>query len=329
MESLEDLIFSGSIKRALIIGIGGGGDVLSTLPTMRYLELHKIEVLIGGITWERITVDPKPGPRSLDEFTNIKRISETVAFASHKTKTTDGIFPQPCRLSAFLGKEVLLIDPSKGEKGLSRGLTIAINELKLDIIIGLDGGGDVLAKGDEKGLQSPLADSLMLASLANVSKIPTVIGVFGFGSDGELNQQQILTRLSEIASKGGYLGARGLTPKDAMLMEKAVKYVTSEASFLPVMAAKGKMGRTKIREGTREVYLSILSTLTIYLDAKILYDSSPIAKAVTGTNSIYEAKERLNEMGLFTELDFELIAKKLGTTSYTVIRDYIRTHKIR
>ena len=227
-----------------------------------------------------------------------------------------------------MGREVLLIDPSKGERGLSKGLAVAIKELNLDIIIGLDGGGDVLARGDEKGLQSPLADSLMLASLANISKIPTIIGIFGFGSDGELNQQQILTRLSEIASKGGYLGARGLTPKDVELMEEAVKYVTSEASFLPVMAAKGKMGLVKIREGTRRVHLSILSTLTVYLDAKILYDLSPIAKAVTGTNSIYEAKERLNKMGLFTELDFELIAKRLGTTSYKVIRDYIREQKI-
>ncbi|RLG60245.1 hypothetical protein DRN86_03000 [Candidatus Geothermarchaeota archaeon] len=323
--SIESLIKRGRVKRALVIGVGGGGDVLSTLPTYRYLRsLGLNDVLLGGVAWERVVVDPKPGPRSLDEITGVKKISETVGLIGKESRTIDGVVLQAARLSGFLRRRMVVIDLNKGVRGVVRGLSEAVEKLGIDLVIGVDGGGDILAKGDEKGLSSPLADSIMLAALAQIN-VPSVIGVFGFGSDGELRQEELLRRLSEVASIGGYLGAIGLSPDDVELLRRASKHVFSEASFLPVLAANGKIGEVSIREGTRRVFLSMFSTITFYLDAKKLFSISPLARAIRDTRSIFEANKILNKMGLFTELDFEYLASKLGSTSYREIVKYLKT----
>ena len=324
--SIETLIKRKRVKKALVLGVGGGGDILSTLPTYSYLRsLGLKSVLIGGVTWERIVVDPKPGPRSLDEIVGVEKISSTVGLIDGKCKTLDGVVLQAARLSGFLKKKIILIDLNKGVKGLVDGLLDAVKMLKIDLIVGIDGGGDILARGNESGLSSPLADSMMLSTLAQLN-VPSIIGVFGFGSDGELKPREISERLSEVASIGGYLGAKGLTPEDVELLKAASKYVFSEASSLPILAAEGKFGEVSIREGTRKVYLSILSTITFYVDAEKLYSLSPLAQAVKNTKSLLEAKVELNKMGLFTELDFEYVATKLKTTSYKKILKYVERY---
>lgn len=319
----ERIVKTGNVKRALVLGIGGGGDVLATLPTANYLKWLGVEVLVGGTTWERIVVDPTPGPRSLSETLNIDLISETTALATDKTRTRSGIVFQACKVASLLNERVLLVDLNKGAKGLRSGLKTTIEKLKIDMVVGVDGGGDVLAKGSESGLSSPLADMICLAAIANLPCI-TVIGVYGFGSDGELRREEIVERLSEIASKGGYIGARGLTREDLETLKNASKVIVSEASILPVLAAEGRRGTMYIREGTRKVELDILSTITFYLDAKTLYESSPLARAISNTESLIEANKILNDLGLFTELDFELLANEMKTTSYREVIKHLK-----
>ena len=60
--SLEDLIRSS--RRALVIGVGGGGDVVGALATARFLEFCGLEFILGGLSWERSVFDPIPDPRS-------------------------------------------------------------------------------------------------------------------------------------------------------------------------------------------------------------------------------------------------------------------------
>lgn len=62
---LEDLL---GAERALVVGIGGGGDVVGAVPTARFLERHGVETLLGGIPWERPILDPTPGPYPLDRL---------------------------------------------------------------------------------------------------------------------------------------------------------------------------------------------------------------------------------------------------------------------
>ncbi|HEX2229409.1 MAG TPA: DUF1152 domain-containing protein, partial [Candidatus Binatia bacterium] len=63
--SLEDMIRASS--RALVIGVGGGGDVVGALACGRFLEFCGLEFFLGGLSWERAVYDPLPGPRRLSE----------------------------------------------------------------------------------------------------------------------------------------------------------------------------------------------------------------------------------------------------------------------
>ena len=63
--SLEDLIRDS--KHALVIGVGGGGDVAGALATARFLEFCGLRFTLGGLSWERNVYDPVPGPRKLSE----------------------------------------------------------------------------------------------------------------------------------------------------------------------------------------------------------------------------------------------------------------------
>src|SRR4029453_15294126 len=147
--SLEDLIRASS--RALVIGVGGGGDVVGALATARFLEFCGLEGVLGGLSWERSVYDPVPGPRMLSEVENVRVLHPRVWMANPNSQTRTGVFFAASRMAAAHGKEVLLVDINGGADGVVQGLEVAIKELRTDLLLGLDVGGDSLAQGNEPG----------------------------------------------------------------------------------------------------------------------------------------------------------------------------------
>lgn len=304
--SLEDLIRSSS--RALVIGVGGGGDVVGALAAARFLEFCGLEFTLGGLSWERSVYDPIPGPRSLSEVENVRVLHEYAWMANAQTRTTTGVYFAESRLAAIQANEILLIDINGGVKGAVAGIEAAVKEFKTDLLVGLDVGGDSLATGTEPGLRSPLADSVMLAAFAELEKRGhrAVWGVFGYGSDGELNVDEIEIALSKIAAAGGLLGAWSLTPKIAAELEQVIKTVPTEASAVPVACFRGAWGETKIRSDQRSVKLTPLTALTFFLSATKLFQTLALpAQAVLESSSLEEANDALHAIGIKTELDLE------------------------
>jgi hypothetical protein len=305
--SLEDLI--GSSSRSLVIGIGGGGDVAGALATARFLEFCGLEFVLGGLSWERRVFDPLPGARMLSEVDNVRVLHQYAWMANGDSQTKGGVYFAESRMAAFLAKEVLLVDISGGVKGVVAGLERAIEELNIDLLVGIDVGGDSLAKGAEPGLRSPLADSIMLAAFVELDKrgYRTLWGVFGYGSDGELTVDEIEAALSSLAGAGGLLGAWSLTPKTAAELEAAIKTVPTEASAIPVQGFRGASGESEIRDGSRRVKLTPLTALTFFMSATKLFDTlSRPAQAVYGSSSLDGANNALHALGVKTEFDTEL-----------------------
>ena len=181
-------------------------------------------------------------------------------------------------------------------------------ELKTDLLVGIDVGGDSLAQGHEPGLRSPLADSIMLAAFAELAKRGrrTLWGVFGYGSDGELTVDEIEAALSKLAAADGLQGAWALTPKIAAEIEEVIKTVPTEASAIPVECFRGAWGTKLIRGGQRTLKLTPLTTLTFFMSPEKLYESlSRPAQAVRTSSSLDEANDALHALGIYTELDFE------------------------
>ena len=304
-------IFKNS-KRAILLGIGGGGDIVGTIPTAKLLENFGVEHVMGGLSWERSVIDPVPGPRSFNETRNARKINDTVWYTNEKTTTSTGVKFAESWVAEFYGRETLLVDITYGAEEVVKGLLDAAYKLDADLIVGVDVGGDAIAFGHEPGIMSPLADAIMTASLAELEKrMHTVMGVFGFGCDGELTMSELEKSIRKIAREGGLFGSWGITHDALKELEKIVEIVPTEASRLPVEAAKGIFDRTAIRSGRRSVSISIISTMTFYLSPGVVFEKiSKPARTISKCTSLMEANEALHNLGLKTELDYEL--EKLG-----------------
>jgi len=304
--SLEDLLRAST--HGLIVGVGGGGDVVGALATARFLEFVGPRFTLGGVSWERIVYDPVPGPRKLSEVRNVTVLHPFAWLANRDSQTDTGVFFAESLMAAAIGQDVLLIDINGGVNGVVDGLETAIEKLDIDLLVGIDVGGDSLAQGTEPGLRSPLADSIMLAAFTELEKRGrrTLWGVFGYGSDGELTVDEIETALSKIAASGGLLGAWGLTPKIADELEEVVKTVPTEASAIPLQCFRGASGTKKIRDGDRSLKLTPLTALTFFMAPMKLYEThSGPAQAVRQSSSLEEANDALHAIGIRTELDYE------------------------
>lgn len=303
-----------SARRPLVVGIGGGGDVVGALALAEPLRrVHAARPVVGGTTWERTPIDAYPGPRRIEEIAGaVEPLGPAALLAGPDTCVREsGARFAEARVAELIGEETVLVDPSDGPRAVADGLAAAIAHLGADLLVLLDVGGDALAHGDEAGLASPLCDAVVLAGGAQLAAgdVPVLGAVFGPACDGELELAEVIARVAEIAAGGGVAGARWLTGPAASLLERAVDLVPTEASAQPLRAIRGEVGTTTIRGGRREVEISPLGALTVFFDVPVALDTAArLARAVRSARSLEEANDVLHGLGVRTELDSERAA---------------------
>ena len=296
--------------RPLVIGIGGGGDVVGALAVAEHCRLfHGADPIVGGVTWERTPVDPLPGPRRVDEIQGGQLLAPGILAATGDTVIAASGTPfAESRVAGLLGVQTVLVDVTLGPERLADGLQAAAELMGVDLIVFLDVGGDALAHGDEPGLGSPLCDAVLLAAadVLGTRGIPVLGALFGTGCDGELTPTEVLERLAEVAVAGGLAGAVGLTPEVAELLEQAVEVVPTEASAQAVRAFRGVRGEVPIRDGRRTVLLSPVASVTFFFRiAEALASAARLALAVREASDLDHANAILRSLGVRTELDWE------------------------
>lgn len=292
--------------RVGVIGIGGGGDIASAYVLCRLFEDF---FDVGSCTpiavlWERWVVDPTPGPVPKVLVRNAE-LGECV-YVCGDTYVSRGLYsfkPQAAVLASLSGCVVPSVTLEYGVSGFRRCLSELVRRYGIDLFVGLDVGGDVLARGWEEGLGSPLADSMSLAALTSFN---SVIAVLAPGADGELPQEYVLSRVSELAREGGYLGALGLWSNYVELMERVTSAIETEASKVPLTALKGYNGHQTLRSGLRKAKVNIISTLIFIIKTQTLYKQSPLAQKITNSKNLAEAVKGAEELGITTEFHSEL-----------------------
>jgi ribulose-5-phosphate 4-epimerase/fuculose-1-phosphate aldolase len=300
-------------RRPLVLGIGGGGDVVGARATAELCRLeHGASPVLGGVTWERRPIDPRPGPRPEAEIEGARRLAPGVLAASAATKVAgSGVLFAESRMAGLLGEETVLVDPTPGPQAVAAGLRAAMRRLECDLAVFVDVGGDVLAHGDEPGLGSPLCDAVMLAAAARMQEAggaPVLGGIFGVGCDGELTPAEVFRRLDELGAAGGRAvpPPGRLTPPIAERLEEAVKAVPTEASAMALRAYRGESGPAAIRDGRRTVRLTPEAANTYFFDPGVALASvARLAAAVVDAPDLGAANRALNALGVRTELDFE------------------------
>ncbi len=312
VDSLEDLR---GVSRVLVVGVGGGGDSLGALILYHKLKALGVRVLLGNVVWERFVLDPFPGPVPLEQVVNAEVLGRSVALvdgSSYVDRYGYRFKPQIVRASEILGEKTVFLDITKGVVGLVEAFNVVSERLGVEAIVGVDVGGDILALGYEDDLWSPLADSISLGALSK-TRVPSMIAVLAPGADGELSQQTVLTRISEVAREGGLIGVYGLTRREYRVLRKHLDMFTSEASKIPFEAFEGYVGEKSIRVGSRKVEVNMVSTTLYLLDVSVTYNRSVMAKLVSETRSVEEARRALNRHCIYTELDLEEELYRLRT----------------
>jgi hypothetical protein len=303
-----------SARRPLVLGIGGGGDVVGALATAEHLRLYDgARPVLGGVTWERRPIDPVPGPRTVEEIEGAELLAPGIMLAGPQTRVRGReVFFAESRMAEFLGERTVLLDIDGGAATVAAGLDAAARALRCDLIVFVDVGGDVLARGDEPGLRSPLCDAVMLAvaSLLRAAGHDLLLAIFGIGCDAELTPNEVLARIAAVAAEGGLAGARGLTEPIAERLEGAIRVVPTEASAQAVRAFRGASGIARIRGGSRALELSTVAAVTFYLDVEATMRAcGRLARAVYDAPSLEDANRALGRLGVRTELDLERSAE--------------------
>ncbi|MGH2967060.1 MAG: DUF1152 domain-containing protein [Solirubrobacterales bacterium] len=303
-------------RRALVLGIGGGGDVVGALAVARLCEALGTPTVLGGVSWERAVIDPRPGPRPMAEICHAQPLGEAAVLAGPATSTPEGIPFSEARMAEYLGTGTVLIDLSAGAVGAAAGIVAAAEALDCDLLVGVDVGGDVLAHGDEPGLASPLCDAVMVAAALHASeRLKSVLAVVGPGCDGELSTAEVLERTAALGRAGAWLGTWGVTPEIADELAAAAERVPTEASLQVARCARGEFGETYIRGGRRRVELGPVGALILLFDPAVAarLGELPLASAVADTRGVEDGRAALADLGVHTELDYERARAREGS----------------
>ncbi|HEX5022536.1 MAG TPA: DUF1152 domain-containing protein, partial [Candidatus Binatia bacterium] len=118
--SLEELLRRS--RHALVVGVGGGGDVVGALAAARFLELMGLTFTLGGLSWERLVHDPVPGPRKLSEVRNVAVLHPYAWMANRESQTRTAVLFAESHMAAAISRDVLLIDINGGANGVVDGL---------------------------------------------------------------------------------------------------------------------------------------------------------------------------------------------------------------
>ncbi len=299
-------------KGALIIGAGGGGDVAGAMHTGLLLAHEQVHYMLAALVWERLSIDPTPGPVPLDCFRNIEHLTDHVIKVSSKTYVERGgrkFRPQIANVLDALGDSTvgLVFDPYTSLGQIADELAEICRRYSIDVVIVVDVGGDILTTGNEETVLSPLADTytLALAKMLRERGLRTYVGIYGPGCDGEIPRRELLRRFSELARTGHFITFIGLTPHIAKELEQVLEKVHTEASRLPMRAYRGETGIVKIRRGERVVELDITCAGTYYITVEGACQINTLAQLVDPTDNILKVREKLNRRGVLTELDIE------------------------
>ena len=285
---------------------------MGSLAIARLCESLGTPATLGGVAWERLPIDPRPGPRPIEEIDDAagEALGGHAILAGATTSTLDGVRFSEARVAAALGTPTLLVDITAGPAGVATGLRAAAAELGAELIILTDIGGDAVADGSEPGLASPLCDAIMLASALELERLggpATLAVVLGAGCDGELEPEEVLERIAALGRVGSWIGSWGMSPEVADEVEAVAASTGTEASLQLVRCARGESGEVPIRRGRRTVRLGPAGSVGFFFDvaAGVAGGELPLVAAVAGSADLAGAQAALAALGVRTELDWE------------------------
>ncbi|MFF3463869.1 DUF1152 domain-containing protein [Streptomyces sp. NPDC002619] len=280
----------------LIVAAGGGGDAVASAMLHAALYGDEDQAVILTYAWDRLLVDPVPGPRGADNFRGLEPLTHSVRSVPAKAQPIAPAGSTLPRLAAELPHTFALLDPHHGAEGITRQLEELADYLAATSIDLLDVGGDILARGDEPTLKSPLADALTLAACCQVNA-PIRLLIAGPGLDGEIPPDDLRPLLGSLVHT--------FTAKDVEVIGNVLEWHPSEATAMLAATARGARGICEVRDAGLPVPLTDEDPTVHEVDLDDAVSRNSLARAIMTTATLEEAEAYSREICGFSEIDYE------------------------
>lgn len=301
-------------ERILLAGAGGGFDVFSALPLYEYLRARGKMVSLANLT-----------------FTNLAEVDGTtiapgLVAIDHETSGPIDYFPEG-KLATWLDGRGLDSTLYCLEKTGCRPLTAAYRTLaeKLDVdaIVLVDGGTDMLMRGDEPGLGTPQEDITSLGAVQALDVPEKLVVCVGFGIDvfHGVCHAYFLRNVAALAKNGTYLGVYALLadqPESRVYLEAvehACKLTPRRPSIVSLSIAsaiKGEFGDVHLTDRTSgsKLFINPLMSLCWGFDLGGVAEHCQYLEALRDTETVWdvnlviEAHRRHVEVCAWEDLPF-------------------------
>lgn len=280
----------------LIVAAGGGGDAVAASMLDAALYGDADPAVIFTYAWDRLLIDPLPGPRGPADFTGLRPLTRSVQVVPAGARPVAPAGSTLPRLAAELPQTLALIDPHHGAEGITRQLEELIERLAPESIDLLDVGGDILAHGDEPTLRSPLADALPLAACCQVNA-PVRLLVAGPGLDGELPADLLHDRMGPTVLT--------LTAEHVEPISSVLEWHPSEATGMLAATARGLRGLCEVRDAGLPIPLTDEGPTVHEADLDDTLNRNQLARAILTTQTLGEAEQHSREICGYSEIDYE------------------------
>ena len=261
-------------RRILVAGAGGGFDVYAGLPLALALRSAGKEVHLANLSFADLY--------GLDQDVWVDR---DVAAVRPDTQARGDYFPERS-LARWLDlhdmPSTVYAFPLTGVGPLRDAYRTLIAHLGgVDAVVLVDGGTDILMRGDEHGLGTPEEDMVSLAAVNGLDEVPVrLVACLGFGVDAYhgVNHSLVLENLAALDREGAYLGAFSL-PRESREGQLYLDAVTHAQECTPdhpsivngsvAAAVRGDFGDVRFTERTRggELFINPLMALYFCVDA--------------------------------------------------------------
>lgn len=255
-----------SAERILVAGAGGGFDIYAGLPLALSLIHRNKQVRFANLSFSALEGLP------LDSW-----LAPDLAVITPETSLHQLYFPErtlaqwlalhgyPCDVHAL---------SRTGVQPLRDAYRALIERYEIDAVVLVDGGTDILMRGDESGLGTPEEDMTSVAALAGIEGPDRLVVSIGFGVDAYhgVSHGLVLENIAALERDGAYLGAFSVprTTREGALFVDAVAHAQEHTPDHPSIvngsiaaAVRGEFGDVRFtsRTGNSELFINPLMAL--------------------------------------------------------------------
>ncbi len=281
----------------LIAGAGGGFDIFAGLPL--YFALRKLgkRVVLANLSFSYLggtdAVQPVPGTYRITKGTSAPGAYFPEGVLAQYLEST-GL---DCPLYAF---------EKSGVRRVQSGYRYIAQQHDIDAIVLVDGGTDILMRGDESGLGTPEEDMVSLASVSTIEVPTRLVYCLGFGIDAfhGVCHAHFLENVAALSQSGGFRGTMSLLQDmdESTFYLDAVRFsevrMPNHASIVNTSIASalegafGNVHRTE-RTKTSELFISPLMSMYWVFDLPTLVRRSLYLDRLMDTESIWDVQKEI------------------------------------